>query len=95
MGFAFLFYIFLLINVEVNSLKTEKSFYINAKGIFTDYTNYFVVFFVVIAASGFTYLFERVYDHFFNVGLGLLRNNKFQQGLYFLKNQIIIIMNQI
>ena len=69
-------------------MKSENSYYNNARNIFSDSVNYFIIIFIVISASFLNFLFERIYDHFFNIGLGLLRNRNFRAGKYDL-NKIV------
>jgi len=78
---TFLFYIFLLLNNEVDILTSIGiSFYSTADSVFGDYDNYFLILFVVLSASGVSFIFERIYDQKFNIGIGLLKNKKFREG---------------
>lgn len=78
--FGFLYYIFLLINNEYDLPKNESRFDIKTASLFSDGMNYFIVFFTVVSATAIDYLFERIYDFFFNLALVLLRNKKFKDG---------------
>ena len=90
MSFTFFFYIFLLLNVQTDSYKPNgNSFYSNAKIVFDDPVNYFSIVFVVTSASAVSFILERIYDQIFNIGLGLLKNSKFREGSFYLRNKNI------
>ena len=83
MSITFLFYIFLLLNVQIDTFKPDgNTFYSNIKLVFTDPVNYFSIFFVVTASSAVGFLNERLYDEIFNIGVGLLKNRKFREGIF-------------
>ena len=78
--FGMFYYIFLLLNIENDQLIHEKRFDMKSNDIFEDAGNYFTVSFVIISASAMNYIFERVYDFFFNLVVVLMRNETFKEG---------------
>ena len=97
--FGLLYYIFLLINYENDPLIQQKRFDIDSGDIFGDAGNYFTICFVIISASAMDYIFERVYDFFFNHAVVLMRNRKFRDGMliflrqFFLKKYYFLVKN--
>ena len=80
MAFGFLYYIFLLINSEYDLLKVRNRFDMSTSNLFNASGNYFTICFTVASSSAAVFLFERLYDYFFNLTSVLIRNEKFREG---------------
>ena len=94
MSITFLFYIFLLLNLQIDTFKPDgNTFYSNIKLVFSDSVNYFSIFFVVSASSAVGFLLERLYGELFSIGVGLLKNPKFREGFlynFFVKKKLFL-----